>query len=371
MFGIIGLLLIALIAIQTELVQNWLVGIASKRISRDLGTEVKIKHVSFAFFNRANLEGTLIRDTQKDTLLYAGQLKVRITDWFFTKSNSELKFIGLEDATIKLQRKDSVWNYQFIVDYFSSSSPTKEKKAGMQLSLKKIDFKNVSFIQKDLWAGETLAANFTSLTLDAENINFAKNIIVLNEVNLDRPYFSITNYPALKPAVIKKLLVDTGLSLNPSRMFLQVASLKITNGNFVNTGNDRKPLNYFDADHLNFSKLDANFTNILLNNDTLKINMDLSCKERSGIDLKRLKANFKVTPQIMELANLDLKLNKSKLGNYFAMKFNHFNVDFGEYVTNVLMDAKFSSSKVFSDDIAFFAPSLKTWKKEFDLTGNF
>ncbi|MBC7588989.1 MAG: translocation/assembly module TamB domain-containing protein, partial [Chitinophagaceae bacterium] len=169
----------------------------------------------------------------------------------------------------------------------------------------------------------------------------------------------------------KKLLVDTGLSLNPSRMFLQVASLKITNGNFVNIGNDRMPLNYFDADHLNFSKLDASFTNILLNNDTLKINMDLSCKERSGIDLKRLKTNFKVTPQIMELANLDLKLNKSKLGNYFAMKFNHFNADFGEYVTNVLMDAKFSSSKVFSDDIAFFAPSLKTWKKEFDLTGNF
>jgi TamB, inner membrane protein subunit of TAM complex len=52
------------------------------------------------------------------------------------------------------------------------------------------------------------------------------------------------------------------------------------------------------------------------------------------------------------------------------MKFKNFDDDFAEYETNVLMDAHFKNSYINSDDIAFFSPSLKTWKKELQLTGN-
>ena len=52
------------------------------------------------------------------------------------------------------------------------------------------------------------------------------------------------------------------------------------------------------------------------------------------------------------------------------MKFKNFDDDFAEYPTNVIMDAHFNNSFINSDDIAFFAPSLKTWKKELQLSGN-
>lgn len=65
-----------------------------------------------------NLEGVLIEDRKRDTLLYAGNLKVNITDWFFFKKNIELKYIGLDNAIIKFQRSDSIWRQQFIFDYF-------------------------------------------------------------------------------------------------------------------------------------------------------------------------------------------------------------------------------------------------------------
>lgn len=371
-FGLLGLLLLILIAIQTDLVQNWLVGIASRKISKELGVEVKIKHVSFGFFNRANLEGTLIRDKQKDTLLYAGQLKVRITDWFFTKDKADLKFIGLEDATVKMYRKDSIWNYQFLADYFGSSSPKKEKKkGGIELNLKKVDLKNVHFVQDDKWRGETLEGRLGSLVLDAENINFDTKVFVLNDVAIDRPFFSITNFDGLRPDSLRpKAIVDTGLRFNTGGMFIKVNNMKITNGTFINNADNDKPLAHFDGAHLNISKLNASFTNLSLNKDTLKVDLDLSCKERSGIELKKLKTRFKVTPQIMELAKLDLQTNKSKIGTYYAMKFDHFNEDFGKYVTNVVMDARFSNSHVHSDDIAFFAPDLKSWKREVALAGD-
>jgi len=51
------------------------------------------------------LEKTLILDRKKDTLLYAGALRVNITDWFFLKNKIELKYIGLDDAVIKADRQ--------------------------------------------------------------------------------------------------------------------------------------------------------------------------------------------------------------------------------------------------------------------------
>src|SRR5215210_575934 len=81
-------------------VQNWIVGKVTQRLSNDLHTEVKIKHVSFTFFNSMNLEGTLVKDLNKDTLLYAEQVKLRITDWFFLRDELVLKYAGLEDAYV-------------------------------------------------------------------------------------------------------------------------------------------------------------------------------------------------------------------------------------------------------------------------------
>jgi hypothetical protein len=62
-----------------------------------------------------DLDGALIRDQNKDTLLYAGSMKLRITDWFCLQTKPDLKYIGHENAMINIHRRDSVWNNQFSV----------------------------------------------------------------------------------------------------------------------------------------------------------------------------------------------------------------------------------------------------------------
>ena len=47
----------------------------------------------------------MVEDRKQDTLLYAGQAKVNITDWFFLQTNTDLKYIGLENAMINMHRK--------------------------------------------------------------------------------------------------------------------------------------------------------------------------------------------------------------------------------------------------------------------------
>ena len=367
--------MLIIIALQTSPVQNWLAGIATKKLSKALGTEVSIKHVSIGFFNRLDMEGTMIRDRQKDTLLYAGHLKVRITDWFFFKDKIDLKYIGLEDAVIKLQRKDSVWNYQHIVDYFASPTPTKKDKKAVELNLQKVDFKNVHFLQNDLWVGQQMDVRVGSLTLDADKVNFDKKELLLKEVTVDKPVFSLIDMQGLRPDSLKpkkgNYAKDTSLRFNTGDLLVKVGKLAITNGTFINIGNNRPADPYFDAGHMYVTKINARFDSLSLVKDTLITAMNISCKERCGFDLKKLKTQLKITPQIMEFARLDLQTNNSKLGNYYAMKFNHFNDDFADYETNVTMVARFINSRVTSDDVAFFATDLKEWKKQIDISGDF
>ncbi len=363
----------AFIAIQTGFVQNWLAGIITGRLSKALDTEVSIKKVSFALFNSLNLEGTLIRDKQKDTVLYAGQFKVRITDWFFLKDKADLKFIGLEDALIKTNRKDSVWNYQFIVDYFRSPAPKKES-GGIILNLKKVDFKNVHFIKNDLWAGERMDISMSSFLLDAENIDLPRNLYAINDVSIDNPYIIIQGLTPLRASFLQKQNrpgIDSGMYFNEGNMLLLIGKLKINNGSIFLDSDTGKPSPYFDGRHIQLSKLNGTFDNISFIKDTLKANVDLAVKDRSGLELKKLKTNFKLTPQLLELSKLDLQTNKSRLTNYFAMKFKDFNKDFGHFSSRVIMDAHFKNARVNSDDIAYFAPELRTWKREVMLNGNF
>jgi hypothetical protein len=63
------------LAIQTTPVQNWLVGIASNKLSKELGTKVFVKHVDFSLFNRADIEGVLVEDKLKDTILVCRAIK--------------------------------------------------------------------------------------------------------------------------------------------------------------------------------------------------------------------------------------------------------------------------------------------------------
>lgn len=363
------------LAIQTTPVQNWLVGIASKKLSKELGTKVTVKHVDFSLFNRADIEGVLVEDKLKDTILYAGQLKLRITDWFMFKNKSVIKYVGLEDAVIKLQRKDSIWNYQFIADYFSSSKKStspKSKNSGIDINLKKLDFKNVTFINNDRWIGEQLSIFVSSLVVDAENIDFNKGSINLHSIIIEKPKVILDNYVALRPLKLKKpKKLDSVSRLNPADLFVKVALFKINNGTFISNANQFKPVSFFDGEHIDFNKINGTFKNILLLKDTLTANLDLNCKERSGLNVKQLKAKYKVNPQIMEFSNLNLETNNSKLGNYYAMKFKRFNEDFSNYISNVVMLADFNGATVHSSDIAFFAPALNTINRNILLSGKY
>ena len=364
-------------ALQLTFVQNSIVSTVSEKLSYNLKAKVSIQHIDYSFFDKLNLKGLLIEDRRKDTLLFAGNAKVNITDWFFVKNKATLKYVSLTDAVINMQRTDSVWNYQFLVDYFSSPKTSTTKKGGIEFDVKILQLQNIQFNKIDKWTGNDMKVAVKKLDLFADDIVLSKKQINLNTLTLDEPIFSQFDYPGNR----EKLHIQkdtsypeaktTAYQWNNDGWVFNVKNIHINNGVFNNEKQtERAPFaDRFDGVHLRFANITGDFKNIHFEKDTLSADISFGTKERSGFEVKKLKAAFKFTPEIMEFKNLELVTNKSRLGNYYAMHYRSFNNDMGDFLHSVTLEANFINSELNSDDLAFFAPELKEWKRIFTLKG--
>ncbi|MFT4016356.1 MAG: translocation/assembly module TamB domain-containing protein [Agriterribacter sp.] len=376
MLSLLFLIVLMAVLINTTFFQNFLVKIAANQLSKDLETEVSIRHVNFALFNTMNLEGVYIQDqNKKDTLLYAGKIKVNITDWFFVKDQAEIKYIGLEDAIVNMHRTDSVWNYEFLVDYFSSPSTGKKKKQ-FALLLDKVDLKNISFKRIDEWRGQDLMLYLKELNLTADKIDFQQKFIHVNDLNINEPVFAIYDYPALRPknprlAAFKNKMDSLPIAFNEDGWDFTVKQMNITNGAFKSDRKTKRATyDYFDDSHIHFFAINGDFKKVALKQDTLFADMTLSTKERSGFVVNSLTSQFRMEPGAMIFENLDIKTPYSHLRRYYSMRYNDFDDDMQSFISNVRLEGRFYNSNVHTNDIAYFAPELKSWNKLIRIDGN-
>ena len=320
-----------------------------------------------------NLQGVMIEDQKGDTLLYAGNMKVNITDWFFFKNEADLKYIGLEDALIKFQRTDSVWSQQFLFDYFSSPTSGKpKKKAGIVFNLKKVEFKNVHFFQKDAWMGQDMDFKIGGMMMNADQLSFSGNQYVIKDLSLKDPVISMVNYTRKKPRSINttEVFVDKEIaaSWNAGANF-KIGNFSIENGSFRQDNlNAGIATSAFDGQHLLFTEINGSLSKSSFIGDTVLSDLKLSAKEKSGLQLKNLSAKFRLTPTGMYFDNMDLETNRSHLRKYYSMTYHNIS-DMNVFLSRVVMEAKFEDSYIDSDDLAFFSPNLKTWKKKIRISG--
>lgn len=125
--------------------QTYLTSRLTHYLSKELKANVFIKAVDISWFLDVELKGVYISDQHKETLLFTRSLIVDVDQLHYRSKTLNIKSITLNDANITLRRypSDSSFNYQFLVDYFSSTDTTStpsEKK--WKLNVKSIELKN-------------------------------------------------------------------------------------------------------------------------------------------------------------------------------------------------------------------------------------
>jgi hypothetical protein len=327
-------------------------------------------------FNNVNLEGLYIEDEKKDTLLYAGTVQVKITDWFFMKKEADLTYIGLNNFVINTYRTDSIWNYSFIANKFKSkSSSNTSKEPSLKILLKYVLLQNGDIRQKDKWYGQDQLISFKKLEIDPQLIDIDNKILHLNKINIEQANYTNLQYASLKPKDTASKKIDTSKVTKHWQLFgwdltinkIDIKSSKVATGYALS----RPTYNHFDPQNIVFSSINATINNVKWNTDTITLKVDIDATERCGFEVKKLQSKIIAYPNTIEFNDLLLKTNNSSISNYLSFSFTDFNKDVAQFITNVNMQTKFVNSKISVDDIAYFAPTIKqTLKNDIYIDGS-
>jgi len=157
----IFLIVLALILIQTSFVQNFARKKVVSYLENKLKTKVAIGKLDIKFPTALSLQNVFFEDQAKDTLLYGGEIKVDIDMLGLIRKKISINEIALNDIVAKVKRlpPDSVFNFQFIVDAFSSGTKdTTQKKdtSSLKINIDRILVNKTRIVYKDLFTGNDM-----------------------------------------------------------------------------------------------------------------------------------------------------------------------------------------------------------------------
>ncbi|KIA88292.1 hypothetical protein OC25_26265 [Pedobacter kyungheensis] len=213
--------------------------------------------------------------------------------------------------------------------------------------------------------------------VDINQLSIDKRIIDINTVQINNGRFFLKDFKdkssnldfiinyfdSGKPTVKKKKTKPYDVKLG--RIILNKFAFRYKNFAAKDTTLG-KSVNFENVD---VKELSGIFEGLDTKNHLVKTNIkNLTLKERSGFYLKNLTAQTTIDSNAIELKNLLLETNQSRLTNYYQMRFKTYR-DFNHYVDNVRMKANFKDSHITSRDVAFFAPELSTMKLDLDVDG--
>ncbi len=347
-------------------VQSYIAKRAAGVLSEKLGTKVDVAHVRIGLLNSLNVEGVYIEDQSKDTLLYAGQIQVRITDWFIFKDKPVLHYVGLKNSYVHLYRgaTSKTWNYDFIADAFSS--PKKKKKdtsnAQIEIDLKKVELDHVRFHMDDAWIGEDMDYDVGYVLVNTRDVNTRKKIIDIKGIEIRNTSILLNEYTGGRPAHLKPKRDSTfdTTPFNPDMWAVWVKDLSLEGCAFRLQADGRQPVAcHFDESHLDIQRIDLAAENISITGDTIHGSItNLTALDRCGLSIKKMRSRVTVSPIASICEDLYMETNHSVIRDYYAMHYKHF-PNFNHYIDSVTMVARLKDSKIDKRDIEYFAPELE------------
>ncbi|NDC42190.1 MAG: hypothetical protein EBZ77_11685, partial [Chitinophagia bacterium] len=349
--------------INSTPVQNYLAHHTAIWLSKRIHSKVDVKYVRVDLLNHLDIGGLYIEDQQKDTLLYAGEATVNITDWFIFKDLPVLHELSLKDAFVHAQRRKDTrsWNYDFIADAFTTGNNKNNDTSQIIFNLEKARLENVRLYLDDAWTGEDIDLDIGKITLDARKLDFKTRTLTVDRFLIAGSSVRVNEYKGSKPDDTTTQVPDSvDAPFNPDHWQISFNEIGLRNCRFSFTSDTNKPLpNLFDYQHIDIHNIDLTAKDTRVIDDTIHGKLTLlHAQERCGFKVVDMRADVTVSPIASICNNLYLETNRSKLGNYYAMHYRRF-PNFLEYIDSVQMVAHVRQSSVDTRDIAYFAPEMK------------
>jgi hypothetical protein len=169
-------IVLVFLLLLTPPVQRFLTGKVENYLTNKLKTRVEIGSISFGLSGRINLENVYIEDRTKDTLVSGGSIKAHINFLKLLSNEVEVKDLELQNITAKIKRilPDTTFNYQFIMDAFTSEqskAPDTAASAPLKLNISDIALDNINLTYKDVITGNDMFAHIGTATATIDTLD--------------------------------------------------------------------------------------------------------------------------------------------------------------------------------------------------------
>ncbi|MDN5291607.1 MAG: hypothetical protein PWQ06_1846 [Anaerophaga sp.] len=190
LFGLlVGLPLAVTIVFMFPGVQTRVVSNITRRLSHDLNTEISIGRIQALPFSGIRINDFLIRDLNRDTLLFSPSVHAEVDYFSFLKKHFYIGRITINAPQINLTEHDKKMNFAFLIDSIGANRPDTSKwhysVRGINIKDGSISLAHSVFQNPDLKKHSFL---FNNVNLDiertsgvADSLNFRINNLSLEE----------------------------------------------------------------------------------------------------------------------------------------------------------------------------------------------
>jgi hypothetical protein len=359
-----------------------------KTLSDRLKTPVE-GNISYAFPDWVKIENLLIRDQQSDTLLSAKRAYIDLDMLAYLDNALKINKLELEGSLLNIYKKDSVFNYSYALEAFSSTKPKVTTTVSLSYELQRILAKNLTVRYSDPLSKQKLQAKFGDLQTGFSKIDIEKNQFFLKNTSLKNSYLTATFGETANSSSTAKSnsnLPDIQIQEFAAKNFnwnLVLGDTKTTGKGInldleiekVDLPKESISLNKFvaNADNITYSGTkqaktiagQLNFQDLGLSNFVLKTQklayikdkiegkiLKLAAKEKSGFEIKELTASSVLKNKKLVLTNLNLKTNSSELKSTAEIVLNSTDL------TKSFFSYHLTSSNLSATDALFFNRGL-------------
>ncbi|HET7896047.1 MAG TPA: AsmA family protein, partial [Flavisolibacter sp.] len=227
-------IILVFLLILTPPVQRFLTVKVDNYLEKKLQTTVNIGRISFGLSGDIALKDVFIADKTKDTLVSGGAIKAHLNYLKLFSNEVEVKDIELQNIVAKIKRvlPDTAFNYQFIVDAFTSEQakvPDTAQTPPMKLNISDVTLDNVALTFKDVITGVDMFGHIGYATTTIDTLDPYTQTFVFPSLILRNSMVRMKQVkPLLEP---KPLAVDVQEAQAPVPMNLSFGELNLSKVN--------------------------------------------------------------------------------------------------------------------------------------------
>ena len=367
--GMVLVFLILYFVIQIPSVQQRGIDEATAFVREQTGTDVQVERLTVDFWHTLVIEGVYLEDERQDTLLHVGRLGVNLGLLHLLRQEVFVDEIFLTDVTARLQRQDSVYNFQFLIDAFTSAdsaavdtvaearADTASGEISWKVGFERIRLSNIDARVDDQTSGFLAELRLGEFTIDNDQLDLNAQRLHLDEIALEETF---VGYQIFKPAPPDTApseplsFPDLGWELTLDDFTLE--EIEVLFRDHTQAPADSGAIDYA---HLRLRDLALHIAEIELTPARIAAKLQtLRLRDRSGLQVNDLDGQLSWTPREILVENFELALPESRIRNRSTLRYPDLSA-LENFDARLQLTTDLSGTSLAFREVVRFVPDLR------------